>query len=58
MLSIVKSFYSHGQRNTNKFSQPLAKTLVALSILTIPLNIKLFGGIDVYLPGSVDVMMN
>ena len=41
-----------------KFSQPIATTLVALSILTLPLNIKLFGGIDVYLPGWVDVRMN
>ena len=41
-----------------KYSQPLATTLVALSILTLPLNIKLFGGIDVYLTGWVDVRMN
>ena len=41
-----------------KFSQPLATTLVAISILTLPLKIILFGGIDVYLPGWVDVRMN
>ena len=41
-----------------KFSQPIATTLVALSILTLPLNNKLYGGIDVYLPGWVDVRMN